>query len=67
MIAAAFVAFGIPGIASAESDTSLSKQGYAVGKLGQGKSSSLGCVLSKGRKMFFCRPMPAWQLSVARS
>jgi hypothetical protein len=55
VIVAAFVALAIPGIANAEAYSGLLKQGYTVSKLGQGKSGSLGWVLSKSGKKFFCR------------
>jgi hypothetical protein len=48
------VAF-VPGIAQAESYATLTKQGYATGKLSRGKSGAWGWVVSNGEKKFFCR------------
>ncbi len=45
----------LPDVANAESFTALSKQGYSVGKLGQGKSGALGWVVSSNSKRFFCK------------
>ena len=45
----------VPSTASAESFTTLSKKGYAVGPLAAGKSGSLGWVVSKDGKAFFCK------------
>lgn len=50
----AFFGLGVT-VANAESFTSLGRQGYAVGPMGQGKSGGLGWVVSKGGSKFFCR------------
>ncbi|MCM2402002.1 hypothetical protein NBH20_12610 [Rhizobium sp. S153] len=45
----------VPSIASAENFTSLTKKGYVVGKMGQGKSGGQGWVLVNGDSKFFCK------------
>ncbi|MBK5569497.1 hypothetical protein [Ensifer sp. SSB1] len=45
----------LPGIAQAESYSTLAKQGYAIGKLAGGKSGAWGWVVANTEKKFFCR------------
>ncbi|WP_077961100.1 hypothetical protein [Ensifer adhaerens] len=45
----------VPGIAQAESYSTLTNQGYATGKLSRGKSGAWGWVVGNGEKKFFCR------------
>ncbi|PZU90383.1 MAG: hypothetical protein DI528_00635 [Shinella sp.] len=44
-----------PCVASAESFTSLTKKGYIVGKMGQGKAGRQGWILANGDSKFFCK------------
>lgn len=55
IVAAVALASCLPGVANAESFGALAKQGYSVGKLGQGKSGAMGWVVSNNGKRFFCR------------
>jgi hypothetical protein len=55
IVATLALAACLPDVASAESFTALSKQGYSVGKLGQGKSGAMGWVVSGNGKRFFCK------------
>ncbi|MBZ7921855.1 hypothetical protein [Ensifer adhaerens] len=45
----------LPGIAQAESYSTLAKQGYAIGKLAGGKSGAWGWVVANTEKKFLCR------------
>ena len=54
VVAVVALAF-VPGIAQAESYATLTKQGYATGKLSRGKSGAWGWVVGNGEKTFFCR------------
>ncbi|HEV7309151.1 hypothetical protein [Ensifer sp.] len=53
--AAVIVLALVPGVALAESYTTLAKQGYSTGKLSRGKSGAWGWVVANGEKTFFCR------------
>lgn len=55
VVAAALGLAFVPGIAQAESYSTLTKQGYATGKLSRGKSGAWGWVVANGQKKFFCR------------